>query len=233
MQALQTISGRGILQAHIQEMREERAAMKIIKAVNPKHMFKINNVPYQMMVLDPDAKPKRRKDGTIEEPTAKPITGSQIHGVFKTFLDKTGYSISDAWLTGFIAPLTIAFVQWLLTSYTARYRLLRSEEGEKWLADACRLVVIDWIMLEKYYRYKDGDETFADDSIRAEMETLMCIREAETEEIKGTSHSFKHNESAEERDAAIDKRHNQLIGRIEGINRPKREVLPEEGDSHE
>src|SRR5207302_5369825 len=122
-------SGRSILQAHIQEMKEERAAMKIIKAVNPKHMFKKNHVEFQIMVLDPDAKPKRKKDGTIELPTAKPITGSQIHGVFNTFLDKTGHSISEAWLTGVVTPLTAAFIQWLLTSYTARYRPLDSEEG--------------------------------------------------------------------------------------------------------
>jgi hypothetical protein len=233
MQALQNIRGRGILQEYTQEMREERAAMKIIKAVNPKHMFRKNHVEYQMMVLDPDAKPKRKKDGTIELPAAKPITGSQIHGVFSTFLDKTGHSISEAWLTGYITPLTAAFVQWLLTSYTARYRLLKSDEGQKWLADVCRIVVIDWIMIEKYNRYVDGEETFADDSIRAEMETLMCIREAEKEEIKGDMHSFKHNETAEERDAAIDHRHNSLMERLEGINRPKREVLPEEGESHE
>jgi len=65
------------------------------------------------------------------------------------------------------------------------------------------------------------------------METLMCIREAEKEQIKGDMHSFKHNESTEERDAAIDRRHDNLMDRLEGINRPKREVLPEEGESHE
>ena len=231
--AMQPFRGRSALQATLQEMREERKAMRIIHAINPKHMFKINNVEYQIMVLDPDAKPKRKKDGTIELPTPKPITGSQIHGVFKTFLDKTDHSISEAWLSGVIMPLTAAFVNWLLNSYTSRYRGLDNEEGKKWLADACRLVIIDWIMIEKYKQYKAGDEPFADDSVRAEMETLMAIREAETEEIKGTSHSFKHNETAEERDEAIDRRHNQLMERIEGIDRPKREVLPEEGESHE
>lgn len=227
--AMQPFSGRSALQATLQEMREERKAMRIIHAINPKHMFRVNHVPYQIMVLDPEAKPKKKKDGTIELPTPKPITGSQIHGVFHTFLDKTDHSISEAWLTGVVMPLTAAFVNWLLHSYTSRYKALDNEEGKKWLADACRLVVTDWIMMEKYTRYKAGEETFADDSVRAEMETLMAIREAENEEIRGTMHSFKHNETPEERDTAMQERHDRLMDRIEGISRPRREVLPEEG----
>ena len=223
MQETQLVRGRSAFQAALEEMREEKQAMRIIRAVNPKHMFMKNHVEYQMMVLDPDAKPKRKRDGTIELPTAKPITGSQIHGVFGTFLDKTGHSINEAWLSGVVAPLTIAFVQWLLTSYTARYRQLNNEEGKKWLANVCRLVVIDWIMLEKYNRYMNGEKTFVSDAVRFEMEILMIIREVETEEIKGDMHSFKHKETAEERDAAIQRRHENLIARIEAVRKAKNE----------
>lgn len=228
MQALQSFNGRSILQARMQEVIHEREAMRMIYAYNPKHMFKVNNVDYQIIALDPDAKPKRKRDGTIEEPTAKPITGSQIHGVFKTFLDKTGHSISEAWLTGCVSPLTTAFVDWLLNDYTPRYRPLRNEDGKKWLADICYLVVIDWIMLEKYYRYKRGEETFADDSVRSRMDRLVLVREVMAEVIQGISHSFKHNETAEERDATIERIFNSLLDRVELLDNPRREVLPTE-----
>lgn len=216
--AMQPFGGRGALQAFIDEIREEKEAMKLIRAINPKHMFIKNNVKYEMMVLDPDAKPKKRKDGTIELPTAKPITGSQIHGVFLTFLDKTEYTISHAWLSGYATTLIAAFVHWLLNSYTSRYKGLRNEEGMKWLADVCRLVVIDWIMVEKYNRYMHGEKAFASRKVRKDMEYLMVLREAETEEIKGSMHSFKHNETKEERDAAIQRRHDNLIARLEAIS---------------
>lgn len=223
MQAMQPFRGRGALQAYTEEMKAEKEAMRLIKAVNPKHMFKVNKVEYEMMVLDPDAKPKRKKDGTIELPTAKPITGSQIHGVFSTFLDKTGHSISEAWLTGFVTPLTAAFVSWLLNDYTSRYKGLRNDQGTQWLTDVCRIVVTDWIMLEKYHRYKAGEKTFVSDQVRFDMEMLMIIREVESEEIKGDMHSFKHNETKEERDAAIQRRHENLIARIEAVRRARNE----------
>lgn len=223
MQAMQPLRGRSALQEFIDETNEEKEAMKIIRAINPKHMFSKNNVPYEMMVLDPSAKPKKRKDGTIELPTAKPITGSQIHGVFLTFLDKTDYSISNAWLTGYVTILTAAFVSWLLHSYTPRYRPLDNTEGKKWLADVCHLVVIDWIMVEKYKRYMKGEKTFASDKVRQDMEWLMILREAETEEIKGNMHSFKHNETKEERDANNERRHNELMARLEAVCRAKSE----------
>jgi hypothetical protein len=223
MQAMQPFRGHGALQAYDEEKRAEKEAMRLIYAVNPKHMFRVNKVEYQMMVLDPSAKPIKKQDSTIELPAAKPITGSQVHGVFNTFLDKTGHSISEAWLTGFVTPLTAAFVQWLLTSYTARYKLLDNEEGQKWLAKVCHLVVTDWIMLEKYSKYKAGERAFVSDQARFDMEILMIIREVEAEEIKGTSHSFKHNETAEERDAAIQRRHDNLIARIEAVRKARNE----------
>jgi hypothetical protein len=227
--AMQPSRGRSALQEFIDETNEEKEAMKIIRAINPKHMFLKNKVLYEMMVLDPSAKPKKRKDGTIELPTAKPITGSQIHGVFLAFLDKTEYTIGHAWLTGYVTILTAAFVNWLLNSYTSRYKGLRNEEGMKWLADICRLVVIDWIMVEKYTRYMNGEKTFASDKVRQDMEWLMILREAETEEIKGNMHSFKHDETKEERDANNERRHNNLIARLEAVCRAKNE----EGDVYE
>jgi hypothetical protein len=222
MQAMQPIRGRSALQEFIDETHEEKEAIKLIRAINPKHMFLKNKVLYEMMVLDPTAKPKRKKDGTIELPTAKPITGSQIHGVFNTFLDKTEYTI-EAWLTGYASTLTAAFINWLLHSYTSRYRPLDNDEGKKWLADVCRLVVIDWIMVEKYNRYMNGEKTFANDKVRQDMEWLMLIREAETEEIKGNMHSRKHDETKEERDANNDRRHNELMARLEAVERAKNE----------
>lgn len=220
MQAMQPFGGRGALQAFIDEIHEEKEAMKLIRAINPKHIFLKNKVPCEMMVLDPAAKPKRKKDGTIELPTAKPITGSQIHGVFLTFLDKTEYTI-EPWLSGYAATLTAAFINWLLHSYTSRYQGLRDDEGKKWLADICRFVVIDWIMVEKYNRYMNGEKAFASDKVREQMEYLMLLREAEAEEIKGNMHSFKHNETREERDANNERRHNDLIARLEAVRRAK------------
>ncbi len=220
MQAMQPFGGRSALQAFIDERHEEKEAMKLIRAINPKHIFLKNKVPYEMMVLDPSAKPKKKKDGTIELPVAKPITGSQIHGVFLTFIDKTEYTI-EPWLTGYVTVLTAAFIHWLLNDYTSRYKGLRNEEGMKWLANVCRLVVIDWIMVEKYTRYMDGEKTFASDKIREKMEHLMLLREAESEEIKGTMHSFKHNETKEERDANNDRRHANLIARLDAVERAK------------
>jgi hypothetical protein len=222
MQTMQPFRGRSALQEFIDETNKEKEAMKIIRAINPKHMFLKNKVLYEMMVLDPNAKPKKRKDGTIELPTAKPITGSQIHGVFLTFIDKTDYSI-EAWLTGYASTLTAAFINWLLHSYTSRYQGLRDDEGKMWLADVCRLVVIDWIMVEKYNRYMNGEKTFASDKVRQDMEWLMILREAEAEEIKGNMHSFKHNETKEERDANNECRHNNLIARLEAVCKAKNE----------
>jgi len=222
MQAMQPFGGRGALQAYRDEINEEKEAMRAIRAINPKHIFLKNKVPYEMMVLDPSAKPKKRKDGTIELPTAKPITGSQIHGVFLTFLDKTEYTI-EPWLTGYATMLTAAFINWLLHSYTSRYRPLDNTEGKKWLTDICSLVVIDWIMVEKYKRYMNGEKAFASDKVRQDMEYLMLLREAETEEIKGNMHSRKHDESKEERDANNDRRHKELMDRLDAVRRAKNE----------
>jgi hypothetical protein len=221
--AMQPSRGCSALQEYREEIRAEKEAMRLIKAVNPKHMFRVNKVEYEMMVLDPDAKPKRKRDGTIELPTAKAITGSQIHGVFNTFLDKTGHSINEAWLSGFVTPLTAAFVSWLLNDYTSRYKGLRNDKGTQWLTNVCHLVVTDWIMLEKYSKYKAGEKAFASDKVREDMEYLMIIREVEAEEIKGDMHSFKHKETAEERDAAIQRRHDNLIARLEAVRRAKNE----------
>jgi hypothetical protein len=48
-------------------------------------------------------------------------------------------------------------------------------------------------------------------------------RETEIEEIKGTMHSFKHNETKEERDANNERRHNNLIARLEAVCRARNE----------
>lgn len=69
--------------------------------------------------------------------------------------------------------LVTAFQEWLTTSYTPRYRYLTADTQRTWLDQVTLLVVVRYLMEEKYARFlTEGHSTFADPWVGHVMEHL-------------------------------------------------------------
>lgn len=140
---------------------------------------------------------KVHKNGKIVIKTRKEkIRGKEIHGRFKTYLEKTPGAkelLSLCRLYRVWEPLRDSFMRFILTQDYPKYQFLTSLDEKEWLTDICKLVVKDYIMVQKYKVLKEnkGSNPFVSSTIKALTIELINKREEVADKAEGVNAGFK------------------------------------------
>lgn len=137
------------------------------------------------------------KSGKIVIKTRKEkVRGNEIHGRFKTYLEKTPGAkelLSLGRLYQVWEPLRDSFMHFILERDYPKYQLLTSNEEQEWVMDVCELVVRDYIMVEKHkiLKTRKGSEPFVNPTIKSLMIELVEKREEVGNKAEGVNAGFK------------------------------------------
>ncbi len=104
------------------------------------------------------------------------VRGIDIYALRKRLFELTDLEDSEFPLSSLGEHVVDALEHWLLHEYTGRYRLLASPAQRRWLRSVLILVIVRYIMEQKYERFsKDGGQAFSDAWVRGEMGRLTIL----------------------------------------------------------
>jgi hypothetical protein len=118
------------------------------------------------------------------------ITGSQIHGAWKSFQEDQKADMSKCRLVGIVDRLAAKFATWLRTQYTPRYRLITSPDDIAWLEKICQMVVTKQVMEWKWHNRQKG--MFTNPDALNTMGIITLLREWQKETARGVNAQSKH-----------------------------------------
>jgi hypothetical protein len=103
---------------------------------------------------------------------------------WERFLAQADVNLS--WLSFEAGRIATAYVRWLRSSYTKRYRVILTNDEITWLNQVARLVVIWHQMLHKYTEHR-----FLDPWAESEMGKLLFLREQSRTMARAVNHGKK------------------------------------------